>query len=71
MVKKLTLSAAAFILAFSPAFAAEYHVAKEASTNKCEVTEKKPDGKMWMAVGKTHKTKAEAEAAMKAAPECK
>ena len=33
----------------SPAFAAEFFVAQSASTHKCSVTAKKPDGKAMMA----------------------
>lgn len=71
MIKKLSMIGAALVLSFAPALAAEYHVVHEANSKKCEITEKKPDGKMWMAVGHAHKTMAGAEAAMKAAPECK
>ena len=68
-----TIIALATLSIFSlPAVAAEYWVAKSATTKKCEVVEKKPDGKTTMEVGKSgHKTKAEAEKAMKAAAECK
>ncbi|WP_378944627.1 hypothetical protein [Mesorhizobium sp. ANAO-SY3R2] len=72
MIGKIVV-AASVVAAFSmPAFAAEYWVAKDAATHKCEVVEKKPDGKKMMEVGKAaHATKAEAEKAMKAAADCK
>jgi hypothetical protein len=56
-----------------PAIAAEeYYVAQSAKDKKCEVTDKKPDGKAMMMIGKAaYKTEKEAETAMKAAAECK
>jgi hypothetical protein len=61
---------AAFV---TPSLAAtEYFVAQDAKTKKCSVVEKKPDGKVMMEIGKaSYKTQAEADAAMKAATECK
>jgi hypothetical protein len=35
----------------TPAFAAEFFVAQSATTHKCSVTSKKPDGKAMMLVG--------------------
>jgi hypothetical protein len=56
-----------------PAFAAtEFWVARNASTNKCEVVAKKPDGKMLVEIGKAgYRTKQQAEKAMKASADCK
>jgi hypothetical protein len=73
MFRRAAIAAAALSLLCLPAFAAtEFWVAKSASTNKCEVVSKKPDGKTYMEVGKAgHKTKAAAEKAMKSAAECK
>ena len=34
----------------SPAFAAEFYVAQSATTHKCSVTAKKPDGKSMMLI---------------------
>jgi hypothetical protein len=56
----------------SPAFAAEFYVAQSASTHKCSVTSKKPDGKSMMLVGtETFKSKPDAMKAMKGMAECK
>ena len=57
----------------APAFAStEWYVAKVASTKKCEVTEMKPDGKKLLMIGTAgHKTKADAEKALKADADCK
>ena len=68
------LLAAAVAISFAaPAFAAtDYYVAQNATDKKCEVTDKLPDGKTWMEIGKTsYKTKAEAEKALDASAECK
>ena len=55
-----------------PAFTREFYVGQDAATKKCSVSDKKPDGTKVMMVGKTSfKTKAEAEAAMKADKDCK
>jgi hypothetical protein len=73
MLRRIVIALATFSIFSLPAFAAtEYWVAKSATTKKCEVVEKKPDGKTMMEVGKSgHKTKEAAEKAMKAAAECK
>jgi len=63
----------ALLMAAAPAFAAnEYFVVQHPSSKTCSVSKTKPDGKASIKVGKTsYKTAAEANAAMKAAPECK
>ena len=72
MFRRIIIALATVSIFSLPAVAAEYWVAKSATTKKCEVVEKKPDGKMMMEVGKSgHKTKAEAEKATKTAAECK
>ena len=73
MTKKLISVAIIAAFAVAPAFAAtEYFVAQKASDKSCSVSTTKPDGKAQMMVGKSsYKTKAEADAAMKAAAECK
>jgi hypothetical protein len=66
--------ATALLTAFSvPAFAAtDYWVGQNATTHKCEVVNKKPDGTKMMNVGnKTYKTKSSAEKAMKQLAACK
>jgi hypothetical protein len=56
----------------TPALAAQYFVAQSATTHKCSVTSKKPDGKSMMAVGTdTYKSKPDAMKAMKGMAECK
>jgi len=73
MLRRTIIVLATISLCSLPAFAAtEYWVAKSASTNKCHVVTKKPDGKTSIEVGGiAHKNKKEAEAAMKSAAECK
>ena len=73
MFRRSLVALATLSLLSLPAFAAtEFWVAKSASTKKCEVVTKKPDGKAFIEVGmSTHKNKKEAETAMKAAAECK
>ena len=73
MFRHTVIALATLSLCSLPAFAAtEFWVAKSASTKKCEVVTKKPDGKTFIEVGmSTHKNKKEAETAMKAAAECK
>jgi hypothetical protein len=56
----------------SPAFAAEFYVAQSASTHKCSVTAKKPDGKSLRLISnESYKSKPDAEKAMKGMSECK
>jgi hypothetical protein len=69
---------AAVVLLFaisSPALAAEYYVAKDATTQICKIAKEKPDGTKLVMVGtKAYATKDEAKAARKAAKragECK
>ena len=56
----------------APASAATFYVAQSPTTKTCMVVAKKPDGKTAALVGTdTYKTKKTAEAAMKAASDCK
>jgi hypothetical protein len=56
----------------TPAFAAEFYVAQNATSHKCSVMSKKPDGKTMMMLGNEgFKTKSDAETAMKGMTECK
>jgi hypothetical protein len=73
MFRRIVITVATLSLCSLPAFAAtEYWVAKNASTNKCEIVSKKPDGKKLIEIGIiAHKNKKEAQAAMKSASECK
>ena len=73
-MKRQTLLAAIGVIALSvPAFAAtEYYVAQDAKTMKCTAVDAKPDGKTMMMVGTAaYKTKADADAAIKADKTCK
>ena len=73
MMRKVIFVGLAMVTLSIPAFAAdEFYVAKDAATKKCMVVDKKPDGTAAMMVGKDmYKSKADAEAAMKTAAECK
>ena len=67
-------SAAALVAAFAaPSFAATtFYVQQDAKTHKCSVSSTKPDGKATMMIGKAgYTSQAAADAAMKAAKECK
>ncbi|MEP9373374.1 hypothetical protein [Mesorhizobium sp. KR1-2] len=73
MISKIVV-AASLVAAFSmPAFAAtEYWVAKDAATKKCQVVDKKPDGKKMTDVGtKMYASQANAERALKELGACK
>jgi hypothetical protein len=55
----------------TPALAGEYYVAQSASTHKCSIVAKKPDGKTLTMLGTDgFKTKSEAHNAMKGMTEC-
>jgi len=73
MFRRIVVTVATLSLCSLPAFATtEFWVAKNASTNKCEIVSKKPDGKKLIDVGMIgYKNKKEAQAAMKSASECK
>jgi hypothetical protein len=73
MIRKMMIAGVAVATFAAPALAAtEFFVAKDAATQKCAVMDAKPDEKAAMAVGTvSYPTKEDAEAAMKAAPECK
>jgi hypothetical protein len=73
MFKRTVLALTAISILSLPALAAEeFWVAKNATTKKCEVVNKKPDGKTLMEIGKkTYKSKKAAEDAMKEDKECK
>jgi hypothetical protein len=55
----------------TPALAAEYYVAQDPTTKRCNVTREKPDGKASVMVGTAYATKEDAKAAKKANPDCK
>jgi hypothetical protein len=55
----------------TPALAGEYYVAQSASTHKCSIVAKKPDGKTLTMLGTDgFKTKSDAHSAMKGMTEC-
>ncbi len=63
---------AVMIAVATPAFAAEYYVAKNPETGKCGVTQEKPDGTKLVMIGtEAYATEKEAKTAKKAAAECK
>ena len=67
MIRKFVLAGAAIAILSMPAMAAAtYYVAQDATSKKCSVVEKKPDGKTLMMIGKKgFKTEGDASAAMK------
>jgi hypothetical protein len=70
MYRKALLTVAVLIGFTAPSFA-DFYVA-QGTDKKCQVTDKKPDEKTMMMVGKTaYKTKSDADTAMKTAKECK
>ncbi|KRB23180.1 MULTISPECIES: hypothetical protein [Mesorhizobium] len=73
MIRKIAIASALVAIFSIPAFAAtEYWVAKDATTKKCEVVTKKPDGtKLTDAGNKTYASKANAEKALKELAACK
>ena len=73
MMTRVILVALTVTLAVAaPALAAtKFYVSKSVTDKKCTVVEVKPDGKTALNIGKGRKTKADAEKAMAAAPECK
>ena len=73
MIRKMMIAGVAVAAFTLPALAAtEFYVAKDAATQKCAVMDTKSDEKAAMAVGTvSYASKEDADAAMKAAPECK
>ena len=56
----------------TPALAAEYYVAQNASSHKCSIVSHKPDGKSLTMLGSEgFKTRSAAESALKGMSECK
>ena len=73
MIRKMIIAGLALAALSLPGLAAtEYYIAKDAATKKCAVVDKKPDGKTAMMVGTfAYASKADADAAMKKAADCK
>jgi hypothetical protein len=58
-------------LVFSTTAFAEFYVAKDPTTNKCHISDKKPDGTTEIMVGAgSYATREEAKAARKTAADC-
>jgi hypothetical protein len=72
-MSKYLLAGAVICALAAPCFAAaEYWIAQDAATHKCAVTQTKPDGKTMVMIGKaSYPSQADADAALKAAKECK
>jgi hypothetical protein len=66
------IAAAALVISFAvPAFAAsEFYLVQDTASKKCSIVEKKPAMGTMTVVGLVHKTKPEAETAMKADKSC-
>jgi hypothetical protein len=71
-MKMKLITAAALVVAFAiPAFAAEeFYLVQDTATKHCSIVEDKPTESTMKVVGAAHKTRAEAEAAMKADKSC-
>lgn len=71
-MKMKYITAATLVVAFAmPAFAAnEFYLVQDTATKKCSVVEAKPTITTMTVVGDVHKTRAEAETAMKADKGC-
>jgi hypothetical protein len=66
------IAAAVLVVSFAvPAFAAtEFYLVQDTASKKCSIVEKKPTMGNMTVVGLVHKTKIEAETAMKADKSC-
>lgn len=66
------IAAVALVVAFAvPAFAAnEFYLVQDTTSKKCSIVEAKPTVSTMTVVGLVHKTKIEAETAMKADKTC-
>jgi hypothetical protein len=71
-MKMTFIAATALVALFTmPAFAAnEFYLVQDAGSKKCSIVEAKPTAATTMVVGAVHKTRAEAETAMKAQKSC-
>jgi opacity protein-like surface antigen len=71
-MKKYAIAALLIAGLATPALAAQFYVAQNASNHKCSIVSQKPNGKSLTLVGSDgYKTRAAAEAAMKSLYECK
>ena len=71
-MKMILVAATALVSAFAmPAFAADtFYLVQDTGTKKCSIVEVQPTMTTMKVVGTVHKTKADAEAAMKANKDC-
>jgi uncharacterized protein YggE len=71
-MKMNLIAAAALVSAFAiPAFAADtFYLVQDTGTKRCSIVEVQPTMTTMKVVGTVHKTKADAEAAMKANKDC-
>jgi hypothetical protein len=71
-MKMTFIAAAALVASFAmPAFAAnEFYLVQDAASKKCSIVEIKPTVATTAVVGAVHKTRADAETAMKADKSC-
>jgi hypothetical protein len=71
-MKMTLITAAALVAAFAiPAFAADaFYLVQDSGTKKCSIVEFQPTLSTMKVVGAVHKTKADAETAMKANKSC-
>lgn len=69
MLLKTSLGVALVAALTVPAFAAQYYVAQDAKTMKCEVVTKVGNG--WSALGGAHMSRSEANKALRADKACK
>ena len=71
-MKMNLVAAAALVSAFAiPAFAADtFYLVQDTGTKKCSIVEVQPTMTTMKVVGTVHKTKSDAEAAMKANKDC-
>jgi hypothetical protein len=72
IMKMTFITAAALVAAFViPAFAADaFYLVQDSGTKKCSIVEVQPTLSTMTVVGAVHKTKADAETAMKANKSC-
>ena len=71
MNMKFIAAAALVVTLATPAFAAnEFYLVQDTATKKCSIVEAKPAVNTMTVIGAVHKTRAEAETAMKADKTC-
>jgi hypothetical protein len=71
-MKMTLIAAAALVSALAiPAFAADtFYLVRDTETKRCSIVEVQPTMRTMKVIGTVHKTKANAEAAMKANKDC-